>query len=119
MEPPDVLTRVSEYLPEIVVYIERILASGFAYKAPSGSVYFDTVRYASAEGHRYAKLVPEAVGDLKLVAEGEGAHQRVHFIVRRVVTCMGTVSKKAPMDRVLLVCHTPVSSQLLYSTVYN
>lgn len=72
VEPPDVLTRVSEYLPEIVLYIERILATGFAYKAPSGSIYFDTVRYANAEGHRYGKLVPEAVGDLKLVAEGEG-----------------------------------------------
>lgn len=39
--PPDVLTRVSEYIPEIVEFIERVIANGMAYEA-SGSVYFDT-----------------------------------------------------------------------------
>ena len=35
-------------------------------------MYFDTVKFASSEKHEYAKLVPEAVGDLKALAEGEG-----------------------------------------------
>lgn len=39
--PPDVLTRVSEYIPEIVEFIERVVANGMAYEA-RGSVYFDT-----------------------------------------------------------------------------
>lgn len=38
----------------------------------NGSVYFDTVKFASSEKHSYAKLVPEAVGDQKALQEGEG-----------------------------------------------
>jgi len=69
--PADVLTRVSQYVPEIVTYIEKIIANGFAYES-KGSVYFDTVKFASSQKHEYAKLVPEAVGDLDALAEGEG-----------------------------------------------
>ena len=42
--PPDVMTRVSEYVPEIVRYIETIIARGYA-NASNGSVYFDTAAY--------------------------------------------------------------------------
>jgi len=38
----------------------------------NGSVYFDTVSFSQADGHYYAKLVPEAVGDAKALQEGEG-----------------------------------------------
>jgi len=69
--PCDVLTRVSQYVPEIVAYIEKIIENGFAY-ASNGSVYFDTMKFATSENHEYAKLVPEAVGDLAALAEGEG-----------------------------------------------
>ncbi|XP_046850191.1 cysteine--tRNA ligase, cytoplasmic-like [Xenia sp. Carnegie-2017] len=69
--PVDCLTRVSQYVPEIVAYIEKIIENGYAYAA-DGSVYFDTVKFASSEGHEYARLVPEAVGDLDAVAEAEG-----------------------------------------------
>lgn len=69
--PPHVVTRVSEYVPEIVVYIEKIIANGYAYES-NGSVYFD-VKYFDERPHQtYAKLVPEAVGDLSALAEGEG-----------------------------------------------
>ncbi|CAB0029261.1 unnamed protein product [Trichogramma brassicae] len=37
---PNVLTRVSEYVPEIVAFIEKIIDNGFAYES-NGSVYFD------------------------------------------------------------------------------
>lgn len=40
--------------------------------ASNGSVYFDTVKFASSERHSYGKLVPEAVGDQKALQEGEG-----------------------------------------------
>lgn len=40
--------------------------------ASNGSVYFDTVKFASSEKHSYGKLVPEAVGDQKALQEGEG-----------------------------------------------
>ena len=38
----------------------------------SGSVYFDTLKFSSSPDHHYAKLVPEAIGDLKALQEGEG-----------------------------------------------
>lgn len=38
----------------------------------NGSVYFDVVKFSSSSEHTYAKLVPEAVGDLSALAEGEG-----------------------------------------------
>jgi len=40
VELPDALTRVSEFVPEIVEYIETIIKNGFAYES-NGSVYFD------------------------------------------------------------------------------
>eukprot|EP00899_Mesostigma_viride_P011633 jgi/Mesvir1/20470/Mv12360-RA.1 len=66
---PSVLTRVSEYIPEIVAYVERIIANGFGYEA-NGSVYFDTAAFRKA-GHFYGKLCPWAVGAGNLAAEGE------------------------------------------------
>jgi len=70
--PPTVLTRVSEHVPEIIEFIERIIKNGFAY-ASNGSVYFDTVEFDKSSKHYYAKLVPEAFGDSAALAEGEGA----------------------------------------------
>ncbi|KAF0887437.1 SYCC protein, partial [Crocuta crocuta] len=69
--PPDVLTRVSEYVPEIVNFVQKIVDNGYGY-ASNGSVYFDTMKFASSERHSYGKLVPEAVGDQKALQEGEG-----------------------------------------------
>ena len=43
----------------------------FRYES-SGSVYFDTLKFSSSPDHHYAKLVPEAIGDLKALQEGEG-----------------------------------------------
>ncbi|XP_019611216.2 cysteine--tRNA ligase, cytoplasmic isoform X1 [Rhinolophus sinicus] len=69
--PPDVLTRVSEYVPEIVNFVQKIVDNGYGY-ASNGSVYFDTAKFAASENHSYGKLVPEAVGDQKALQEGEG-----------------------------------------------
>ena len=40
--------------------------------ASNGSVYFDTVKFDQSPNHYYAKLIPEAFGDSKALAEGEG-----------------------------------------------
>ncbi|VDN57754.1 unnamed protein product [Dracunculus medinensis] len=76
VQPPDVLTRVSEYIPEIIKYVERIINNGYGYLTSDGSVYFDTVAFQSKENHSYAKLVPEAFGEgeqfLKNMRESEG-----------------------------------------------
>ncbi|TRY93243.1 hypothetical protein DNTS_000089 [Danionella cerebrum] len=69
--PPDVLTRVSEYVPEIVAFVRTIVDNGYGYES-NGSVYFDTAKFDACPTHSYAKLVPEAVGDQKALQEGEG-----------------------------------------------
>ncbi|XP_072033944.1 cysteine--tRNA ligase, cytoplasmic-like [Amphiura filiformis] len=69
--PADVLTRVSEYVPEIVTYVQQIIDNGFAYES-NGSVYFSTTKFDSDPDHHYAKLVPEAFGNQAALQEGEG-----------------------------------------------
>jgi len=71
--PPDVITRVSEFVPQIVTFVERIISNGYAYAA-NGSVYFDVGKFDAQPQHKYAKLVPEAYGaDTRALEEAEGA----------------------------------------------
>lgn len=65
------MTRVSEYVPEIIVFIMKILANGLAYES-NGSVYFDVKGFDKSDKHHYAKLVPEAYGDTTTLEDGEG-----------------------------------------------
>ena len=69
---PDVVTRVTEFVPQIVEYIQQIVDNGFGYVASDGSVYFDTVAF-SAAGYDYRKLVPGVEVSEEEMAEGEGA----------------------------------------------
>ncbi|KAJ3129374.1 hypothetical protein HK098_001475, partial [Nowakowskiella sp. JEL0407] len=69
---PDVLTRVTEYVPEIVSFVEKIIENGYGYES-NGSVYFDTNAFSNNEKHQYPKLEPSAKGNSKLLEEGEGS----------------------------------------------
>lgn len=71
VELPDVITRVSEFVPEIVKFIEKIIANGYAYEA-NGSIYFNVNKYNDGTKHTYAKLEPTSVNDKEKIAEGEG-----------------------------------------------
>eukprot|EP00158_Paraphelidium_tribonemae_P009891 Partr_v1_DN28990_c1_g1_i4_m25637 putative Cysteinyl-tRNA synthetase len=71
IRPPTLLTRVTQYVPEIVAFVERIIENKFAYEA-NGSVYFDVEAFKKS-GHDYAKLAPWAAGNSTLLAEGEGS----------------------------------------------
>jgi cysteinyl-tRNA synthetase len=71
IKTPDALTRVTEYVPEVVAMCERIIANGYAYES-EGSVYFDVAAFDKAQNHFYAKLVPSAYGNTELLEEGEG-----------------------------------------------
>jgi cysteinyl-tRNA synthetase len=37
---PDVITRITEFVPEVIEYIKKIMENGFAYES-KGSVYFN------------------------------------------------------------------------------
>ncbi|MBE3111913.1 MAG: hypothetical protein IMZ46_15650 [Acidobacteria bacterium] len=69
--PPNVITRVTEFVPQIAKFVERIVDKGFAYEA-EGSVYFDIAAFEKA-GNRYARLRPESRNDSSLQEEGEGS----------------------------------------------
>jgi cysteinyl-tRNA synthetase len=68
---PDVITRVTEYVPQIVNFVEGIVNKGFAYEA-EGSVYFDIAAFEKA-GNTYARLRPDNRNDESLQEEGEGS----------------------------------------------
>jgi len=68
---PDVLTRVTEYGPQIVEFVKRIQDNGFAYEH-EGSVYYDIGAWEASGGH-YARLEPWNRNDKELQADGEGA----------------------------------------------
>ena len=98
VERPTTLTRVSEYLPEITAFVERIVENQFAYETEDGSVYFDTKRFDGAKGkqnaetfnakagrdwcHTYAKLQPWSKGNKELLEEGEGNASNTHEFIR-------------------------------------
>ncbi|KAK3298301.1 tRNA synthetases class I (C) catalytic domain-containing protein [Chaetomium fimeti] len=69
---PDKLTRVTEHLPQIVHFVEKIVTNGFGYATPDGSVYFDIDSFEKA-GHSYSRLEPWNKNDRSLQADGEGS----------------------------------------------
>lgn len=66
---PDIMTRVSEYVTEIILYIQVLANKNFAYEL-NGSVYFDIEAFKRA-GFKYGKIAPEFVDNVSLLAEGE------------------------------------------------
>ena len=48
--------RATEHIPEIIALIEKLLASGIAYQAADGSIYFSIEKYRGA-GRQYGQLV--------------------------------------------------------------
>lgn len=70
--PPDQLTRVTDYVPQIVRFVEKIVANSFGYACPDGSVYFDIDSFEKF-GHSYSRLEPWNKNDRVLQADGEGS----------------------------------------------
>uniref|UniRef100_A0A1B6FV68 cysteine--tRNA ligase n=1 Tax=Cuerna arida TaxID=1464854 RepID=A0A1B6FV68_9HEMI len=56
--PPTMTVKVSDHIPDIISFIEKILEKGHAYVAPSGSVYFAVEGFPS-----YGKLRPPQLSE--------------------------------------------------------
>lgn len=53
---PSVMPRATEYIPQIIALIEKLIARGIAYQAADGSVYFSIDKYRGC-GCKYGQLV--------------------------------------------------------------
>lgn len=71
---PDVITRVTAYVPQIVTFVDKLVEKGFAYNS-DGSVYFDIEAFEKA-GNPYARLRPQSKNDKALQEEGEGSESK-------------------------------------------
>jgi cysteinyl-tRNA synthetase len=76
--PPVAVTRVTEYIPEIISYIQKIVDQGHAYLS-NGSVYFNTKGFS--HDHTYCKLEPWSQTQVEKGLEGEGEWSRSKKLV--------------------------------------
>lgn len=67
---PDRITRVTEYIPEIIEFIQKLIKNDYAYES-NNSVYFNINNFLKA-GHQYAKLDPTKVGSAEISQELDG-----------------------------------------------
>lgn len=56
VKKPTVVTKVSDFIPHIIKFIETLLKANFAYKTSDGSVYFNLNEYSKS--YKYGKLKP-------------------------------------------------------------
>ncbi|XP_061291361.1 probable cysteine--tRNA ligase, mitochondrial isoform X5 [Bos javanicus] len=68
--PPTAYLRVTEHVPHIVAFIERLIANGHAYCTAKGNVYFDL----QSRGDRYGKLVGVAPGPVGEPVDSDKRH---------------------------------------------
>ncbi|KAM5278800.1 putative cysteine--tRNA ligase, mitochondrial isoform 2-T2 [Hipposideros larvatus] len=68
--PPTVYLRVTENIPQIISFIEGIIANGHAYSTGKGNVYFDL----QSRGDKYGKLVGVTPGPVAEPGDSDKRH---------------------------------------------
>ncbi|XP_014637354.1 PREDICTED: probable cysteine--tRNA ligase, mitochondrial isoform X3 [Ceratotherium simum simum] len=68
--PPTVYLRVTETIPQIISFIEGVIAKGHAYPTAKGNVYFDL----RSRGDKYGKLVGVAPGPVGEPVDSDKRH---------------------------------------------
>ena len=77
IRPPDAAPRASEWVPQMIELVERLLERGHAYAAPDGSVYFDARSfdgYGAISGNRLEDLQAGHRHDAEELGEGKRFH---------------------------------------------
>lgn len=69
--PPHAFTRVSDYIPQILQFVGKLVETGFAYPVPDGSVYFDVEKYGKRYGVFRQALSSEDVQETALSSDGK------------------------------------------------
>ncbi|GFO11575.1 cysteine--tRNA ligase, mitochondrial [Plakobranchus ocellatus] len=57
---PNIITRVCDYIPQIISFVQRIEEKGLAYRTSDGSVYFDVKKYGKYGRFAMQKDIPGA-----------------------------------------------------------
>uniref|UniRef100_A0A6A7FRW8 cysteine--tRNA ligase n=2 Tax=Hirondellea gigas TaxID=1518452 RepID=A0A6A7FRW8_9CRUS len=63
VKPPHLYTRVTDYIPHIVQFVQHILDAGFAYTTLDGSVFFNNVAYRKSRGLQLPEEFDESSDD--------------------------------------------------------
>ncbi|XP_076769917.1 putative cysteine--tRNA ligase, mitochondrial isoform X3 [Arvicanthis niloticus] len=111
--PPTVYLRVTENIPQIVSFIEGIIAHGHAYSTATGNVYFDL----RARGDKYGKLintVPSATtepGHLHV----KGKEEKMSKSLRNYITIKDFLQTFSSDVFRLFCLHTNYRSAIEYS----
>jgi cysteinyl-tRNA synthetase len=69
-QPPHKTPRATEFIPDIVALVEKLMARGLAYQAPDKSVYFSIEKYR-AGGAKYGQLLKLNFDEMRV---GERMH---------------------------------------------
>ena len=75
VQSPTLYARVSDHIPLIINFIQRLIDKGVAYACPSGSVYFDMNQYGEKHDYQHHRMNEQGLSSIEadIVAEKRSA----------------------------------------------
>ncbi|CAF4475100.1 unnamed protein product [Rotaria sp. Silwood2] len=65
VQSPTLYARVSNHIPLIINFIQKLIDNGFAYACPSGSVYFDMNYYGEKNEYKHHRMNEQGLSSLE------------------------------------------------------